>query len=161
MSSFLFGGTIEEISYSAGDRDAKILFQTHAGCMRFYDETANGLVLATTDSLDVAFVELDKEVVPYSGQSRQFMEKGCTRVIRAVGVGEEWTAAKLRAFAEQGRGGRRAVDHVEVTTNTSGVSLSVIVQASDGTTDAVAESLRRLSLFRHQHRLSLQGSTCP
>lgn len=121
LTSIIFGGTIEQVQYKAGSLNGAVLFQTHQGCMAFFKEAANGLLVPTED-LEIAFVDLDEEVVPYSGESRVFLEKGYTRVVRAVGIGAEWTVEKLTKFAKQGRGSARALDHVRIAVNESGVS---------------------------------------
>ncbi|KAF6224921.1 hypothetical protein HO133_010115 [Letharia lupina] len=106
VASLVYGGPIEEIhvrSSAAGDLSAAIRFMDAGDCMRFYEETSNGLVYqkdAKGREL-VLFVELSPDVDVVGGLLQGWIVSGVTRCVRAVGVEAEWDMDGLVKIAER------------------------------------------------------------
>ncbi|CAF9933049.1 hypothetical protein IMSHALPRED_009056 [Imshaugia aleurites] len=106
VASLVYGGPVEEIhirSSAAGDLSAVIRFMDAEDCMRFYNETSNGLVYKK-DAKErelVLFVELSKDVDVVGGLLQNWIVSGVTRCVRAVGVETDWGMDGLRKIAER------------------------------------------------------------
>ena len=127
VASLVYGGPVEEIhirSSAAGDLSAVIRFMDAEDCMRFYNETSNGLVYKK-DAKErelVLFVELSKDVDVVGGLLQNWIVSGVTRCVRAVGVETDWGMDGLRKIAERKN---RKVEKIVDGQNPGGVSGSV------------------------------------
>ena len=93
-------------------------------CMRFYNETSNGLVYKkdAEERELVLFVELSKDVDVVGGLLQNWIVSGVTRCVRAVGVETDWGMDGLRKIAERKN---RKVEKIVDGQNPGGVSGSV------------------------------------
>ena len=90
-------------------------------CMRFYNETSNGLVwqIESTGRELALFVELSKDVDVVGGLLQGWILSGVTRCVRAVGVDAEWGMEGLLKIAERKN---RKVEKIVDGQNPGGVS---------------------------------------
>lgn len=124
VASLVYGGPIEEIqirSSAAGNLSAIVRFMDAGDCMKFYDETSNGLVYKKDDKGGelVLFVELAKDVDVVGGLLQTWIASGVTRCVRAVGVESEWGMDELLKIAERKN---RKVEKIVDGQNAGGVS---------------------------------------
>ena len=120
MASLVFGGPLEQIHVKS--RTAQVLFLHAKDCQKYYDATANGVDYTFEDRKGLAQVAKAADVDVVSGQVRTFIELGFTRCVRATGIGNDYTIAKLKEkAAHKGRN----VQDVSLGTNESGVSMNL------------------------------------
>lgn len=124
VASLVYGGPIEDIhirSSAAGDLSAMIRFMDATDCMRFYDETSNGLVYQKDSKGHelVLFVELSKDVDVVGGLLQGWIDSGVTRCVRAVGIEAKWGMDTLLKVAERKN---RKVEKIVDEENAGGVS---------------------------------------
>ncbi len=124
VASLVYGGPIEEIhvrASAAGEPSAAIRFMNAEDCMRFYNETSNGLVWQkdSTGRELFVFVELSKDVDVVGGLLQGWILSGVTRCVRAVGVDAEWGMEGLLKIAERKN---RKVEKIVDGQNPGGVS---------------------------------------
>lgn len=127
VASLIYGGSIEEIHVrpsAAGDLSAVIRFMDAGDCMKFYNETSNGLVYKkdAKGREFVLFVELSKDVDVVGGLLQGWILSGVTRCVRAVGVETHWGMDALLRIAERNN---RKVEKIVDGYNPGGVSISV------------------------------------
>ncbi len=132
VASLVYGGPIEEIhvrSSAAGELSAAIRFMNAEDCIRFYNETSNGLVWqkdSTGHELFV-FVELSKDVDVVGGLLQGWILSGVTRCVRAVGIDAEWGMEGLLKIAERKN---RKVEKIVDGQNPGGVSTQLTLVPS-------------------------------
>lgn len=124
VASLVYGGPIEEIQIrpsAAGHLSAAVRFMNAGDCMKFYEDTSNGLVYKTDAKGRelVLFVELSKDVDVIGGLLERWIASGVTRCVRAVGVESKWNLDKLVEIAERKN---RKVEKVVDGQNAGGVS---------------------------------------
>ena len=92
-------------------------------CMRYYDNTSNGLVYDKDPKGRelVLFVELSKDVDVVGGLLQGWIASGVTRCVRAVGVEADWGMDGLVKIAERKN---RKVEKIVDGQNAGGVSSS-------------------------------------
>ena len=124
VASLVYGGPIEEIqirSSAAGNLSAIVRFMDAGDCMKFYDETSNGLVYKKDEKGRelVLFVDLSKDVDVVGGLLQTWITSGVTRCVRVVGVETEWGMDGLLKIAERKN---RKVEKIVDGQNAGGVS---------------------------------------
>ncbi|KAI9832665.1 MAG: hypothetical protein M1819_004250 [Sarea resinae] len=119
IQSLVFHGSIEAILYTAGKSSAQVFFLNPEDCKKYYDDTANGIVIKIPgmDKEHVVFVQLAEEVDVVGSLVSQLVQTGATRCVRAIGVGQEWGISELENLASQ-KG--RKLEHVEIGKSSSG-----------------------------------------
>ncbi len=119
VTSLIYGGPIEQVAL-VGPTTAFALFLNADDAAKFYKATGNGIECQKEGIKYVVLTEMnviDVDVV--GGKLRQWIDSGMTRCVRAIGVDEEWTLARLYGLAEAKN---RKVEVIEVGENQSGVS---------------------------------------
>lgn len=148
VASLVYGGPIEEMhirSSAAGDLSAVVRFMDAGDCMKFYNETSNGLVYkkdAKGREL-VLFVELSKDVDVVGGLLQGWIISGVTRCVRAVGVEAEWGMDGLLKMAERKN---RKVEKIADGYNAGGVSshLTLVPSSTYNTKPIMAGAFSRV-----------------
>ena len=149
VASLVYGGRVEEISVrssATGNHSAVVRFMDAGECMKFYDETSNGLVYdkdATGREL-VLFVELSKDVDVVGGLLRGWIVSGVTRCVRVVGVESAWTMDGFLKIAERKN---RKVEKIVDGRNPGGVSDYISSPCPGNTKSVWAGTLSRVPLL--------------
>jgi len=94
--------------------------------MTYYNATSNGIDVPIHPGR-VLFVELAEEAEPAHEMVQGYITGGCTRVVRAIGVDEEWGLPALQKLAT---GKNRKVERVIGGKNSKGVSCTCLAVVS-------------------------------
>jgi hypothetical protein len=130
VASILFNGAIDTFSIVRSTVDSSVaeaIFATGDGCKAYYDATPNGLNMKLKEKIYSIMVDIDLHVAPVSSQLQEWLDKGVTRCVRAVGVDEQWTIPALWRVAEGTKRALRKVEHVVDSKNPAGVCPSLII----------------------------------
>ena len=119
VASLVYGGPLQQIQHTPESSTASVLFLNADDCLSYYNKTSNGIELPG-DGLRVIWVELAKTVEPVSGMVRTYVERECSRCVRAIGVDEDMSIASVMRLA-QGKG--RTVEHITIKSTANGVCL--------------------------------------
>ena len=103
VASLVHGGAIEiyRLTKFANGSTAHVLFTTGDAADAYYDKYPNGVKFHSQGRKYVAFVDKVAQVDVMSGIMRGYLESGASRVVRAIGVDEDWSMLALRTLAEK------------------------------------------------------------
>ena len=103
MASLIHGGAIEiyRLTKYTNNSSAHVLFTTGNAADAYYDKYPNGVEFRVQGRKCVAFVDKGAQVDVMSGIMRGYIESGASRVVRAIGVDEDWSMLALRTLAEK------------------------------------------------------------
>ena len=109
VASLVYGGPVESII--VGKTAATVLFVHADDCLKYYNQTPNGIVYKKDGKKEhAAFVDKGDDPDVVGGMLRQWIDQGVTRCVAVRDLEEEWTMDELRAKAV---GTRRQVESIE------------------------------------------------
>lgn len=132
MASLVHGGAIEiyRLTKFASSSTAHVLFTTGDAADAYYDNYPNGVKFHFQGRKYVAFVDKGAQVDVMSGIMRGYLESGASRVVRAIGVDENWSMLALRTLAEK-KGRKLEAIHDTCRDEVSRTMLSVAPQQAN------------------------------
>lgn len=117
----MYGGQVERLEYSKGDSFAKVTFLEAEAAKAYYDDTANGISIASHPGL-VILVEFDPQVMPATAATKMCLEKSISRVVRAIGVDKKLSIEDIKNRAKKSESKDVTVEHLTVKQLASGVT---------------------------------------
>lgn len=158
VASLVYGGALEQIQYTPESATASVLFLDADDCLSYYNKTSNGIELPG-DSLRVIWVELAKQVEPVSSMVRTYVERECSRCVRAIGIDDDMSIASIMKLAKA-KG--RTVEHITIKSTADGV---IPCSSHAPIANTIADALtcdtgpnRGTPLLRHQRRCYVQSA---
>ncbi|KAL1953810.1 hypothetical protein VTO42DRAFT_2137 [Malbranchea cinnamomea] len=99
--SLIHGGQVESMSILPSGTVAQVVFCDAAACRRYYDMYPNGLEVNHNGRTAVIFVDMDsREPDVMSSRIREAIEKGSSRVVRAIGADLNLSMVNMINLAE-------------------------------------------------------------
>lgn len=118
--ALVWGGRVEAIEYTDGNKYAFITFMKPEDCKAYYEATSNGIEYPGSDER-IIWVESDPQgVMAINEALDNLIRNNATRVIRAVGVDSDWGIMGLDKIASANN---RLVVEILDGRNQSGVSM--------------------------------------
>ena len=129
ITSLLWGGAIESFKILQQSEDygtiAEAFFVSGDAAKAFYDATPNGLRVKKGGNIHDVMIDMGKEPDVIGSQLQEWLDKGATRCVKAIGVDAGWGTAGLVRLAEGSKKITRKVEQILEGNTPAGVRFFV------------------------------------